>query len=119
MPRALLYILIPLVVVGAVAGGYFAFRASRPVPNPNPVEPEDDSDPPPPAGGPPKLVVLVVFDQMRGDYLARWAELYGPDGFNRFKKEGIWFSECHIPYACTLTAPGHASLSTGAPPSVH
>jgi hypothetical protein len=120
MPRAILYLLIPLLLAGALVGGYFAFRTSRPVPNPNPVEEEDDTDPPPPAdGGPPKLVVLVVFDQMRGDYLSRWAELYGPDGFNRFKKEGIWFSDCQIPYACTITGPGHASLATGAPPSVH
>src|SRR5690349_6727436 len=66
-----------------------------------------------------KLVVLVVFDQMRGDYLARWAAQFGPDGFERMKKEGIWYSDCHIPYACTTTGPGHASISTGVPPSVH
>jgi hypothetical protein len=35
------------------------------------------------------------------------------------KKDGIWFSACTVPYACTSTGPGHASLSTGAPPSVH
>jgi hypothetical protein len=77
------------------------------------------ADPKPAAGGEPKLVVLLVFDQMRGDYMTRWAELYGPDGFERFKREGAWFSECHVPYACASTGPGHASLATGAPPSVH
>jgi hypothetical protein len=66
-----------------------------------------------------KLVVLVVFDQMRGDYLARWAAQFGPDGFERMKKDGIWYSDCHIPYGCTTTGPGHASISTGVPPSVH
>ncbi len=35
------------------------------------------------------------------------------------KREGIWFSECHVPYACTSTGPGHASLATGAPPRDH
>jgi len=65
-----------------------------------------------------KLVVLVVFDQMRGDYLAKWAEHYGPGGFERLKKEGVWYSDVQIPYACTSTGPGHASLATGAPPSV-
>lgn len=80
--------------------------------------------PPPaarPADRPPggKLVVLVVFDQMRGDYLSRWASAFGPDGFERLKKDGVWFSDCHLPYACTSTGPGHASVVTGAPPSVH
>ena len=33
--------------------------------------------------------------------------------------DGAWYADCHIPYACTSTGPGHASLVTGAPPSVH
>ncbi len=72
-----------------------------------------------PATGKPqgKLVVLVVFDQLRGDYLDRWADHFGPGGFERMKKEGTWFSDVHIPYACTSTGPGHASLVSGAPPS--
>ena len=125
MPRVVLYILAPIVLVGAVVGGYFAFRDAPPDPipeqQPRRHEPGDPHVPhaAPGAAAQPKLVVLVVFDQMRGDYMTRWAELYGPDGFERMKKDGIWFSECHIPYACTSTGPGHASLSTGAPPSVH
>ena len=66
-----------------------------------------------------KLVVLVVFDQMRGDYPARWAEHFGPGGFERLKKDGAWYSNVHLPYACSSTGPGHASISTGAPPSMH
>lgn len=67
----------------------------------------------------PKLVVLVVFDQLRGDYPKRWEELYGDGGFKRLMKEGAWFSDCHYPYAYTLTAPGHAALSTGCSADKH
>jgi hypothetical protein len=122
MPRVLWYVLVPLLLAGALVGGYFAFRSEPPEPDPEPKPAPSEPQPGPGTPGAaarPKLVVLVVFDQMRGDYMSRWAELYGPDGFERMKKEGIWFSECHVPYACTSTGPGHASLSTGAPPSVH
>lgn len=120
MPRAL-YILLPVLLVAGAVGAYVAFRPS-PAPDAQKVAPgEPQPQPAPPAANAaqPKLVVLVVFDQMRGDYLTRWSELYGPDGFERMKKDGVWFAECHIPYACTSTGPGHASLATGAPPSVH
>src|SRR5687768_12809623 len=68
---------------------------------------------------PPRLVVLVVFDQLRGDYLARWEELYGKKGFRRLTDEGAWFTNCHYPYALTLTGAGHASLLTGCSPHRH
>jgi hypothetical protein len=67
----------------------------------------------------PRLVVLVVFDQLRGDYLARWKPLFGPDGFARMQSEGAWYTNCHYPYASTATGPGHASLLTGCGPDVH
>jgi predicted AlkP superfamily pyrophosphatase or phosphodiesterase len=67
----------------------------------------------------PKLVVLVVFDQMRGDYLTRWQQLYHKDGFGRLLRDGAWFQNCHYPFAFTLTAPGHASMVTGCSPSKH
>jgi hypothetical protein len=63
--------------------------------------------------------VLVYFDQFRGDYLARWESLYGPDGFRRLTRDGAWFQNCHYPYACTLTAVGHASVVTGCSPETH
>lgn len=122
-----LRIIIPLALLfsaTAFVGGYLllrppappAQRQREPVPLvPNPPAPDEASTGDTSA----KLVVLVVFDQLRGDYLSRWAELFVPDGFNRFKNAGIWFSNCHIPYACTSTGPGHASLVTGAPPSVN
>jgi len=62
---------------------------------------------------PPRLVVLVVFDQLRGDYLSRWEDLYGKKGFRRLMDEGAWFTNCHYPYALTLTGAGHASFLTG------
>ena len=81
----------------------------------------------PPAGGTPtdapagegKLVVLVVFDQLRGDYLERWKNHYGPDGFERLKRDGAWYSNVRLPYSASSTGPGHASLLTGTTPSVH
>lgn len=65
--------------------------------------------------GPPrvKLAVLVVFDQMRGDYPTRWKTLYGPDGFTRFQSQGVSFTNCYYPYGTTTTGPGHASILSG------
>jgi hypothetical protein len=73
----------------------------------------------PPKPGPVRLVVLVVFDQMRGDYLTRWDGLFTEDGFHRLEKEGAWFQNCHYAYAGTVTGAGHASLGTGASPAKH
>jgi predicted AlkP superfamily pyrophosphatase or phosphodiesterase len=67
----------------------------------------------------PKLLVLIVFDQMRGDYLDKWKELFGNDGFRRLQKDGAWFTNCHYPYATTTTGPGHASILTGTTPDQH
>lgn len=74
---------------------------------------------PPPDAKHPKLVVLVVFDQMRGDYLKKWQPLFGEGGFKRMQTEGAWYSNCHYPYAYTITAAGHASLVTGTVPAKH
>src|SRR5262245_65432276 len=67
----------------------------------------------------PRLAVLVVFDQLRADYLTRWQDLFGAGGFRRLQKEGAWFQNCHYPYALTNTGPGHASLITGCSPARH
>jgi predicted AlkP superfamily pyrophosphatase or phosphodiesterase len=74
-----------------------------------------------PAAAPdrPKLVVVLVFDQMRGDYLKKWQPLFGEGGFKRLCNDGAWFTNCHYPYAITLTAPGHTSLLTGCTPNIH
>src|SRR5204863_10105306 len=80
-----------------------------------PVTAEDDS----PADEKPTLAVLVVFDQLRGDYLSRWQDLFGEGGFRRLCRDGAWFRNCHYPYAVTQTGPGHASLATGCSPRTH
>ncbi len=64
-----------------------------------------------------KLVVFVAFDQMRGDYLDKWAGTFGKGGFERIKSQGAWFNECYYPYAATATGPGHAAILSGAAPS--
>lgn len=74
----------------------------------------------PPAPQRPRLAVLVVFDQMRGDYPQRWHELFAADGgLRRLQLEGAWFQNCHYPYSHTVTAAGHASLGTGCTPAKH
>jgi hypothetical protein len=73
-------------------------------------------DPRPPG---PRLAVLVVFDQLRGDYLMRWRPLFEEGGFRRLEDEGAWFVDCHYPYSHTVTGCGHASLATGSTPSKH
>src|SRR5436190_18581558 len=67
----------------------------------------------------PRLLVLVVFDQLRGDYLSRWHGLFGPDGFRKLTREGAWFTNCHYSYSMTVTGAGHASLGTGCLPCQH
>src|SRR5262245_54440688 len=67
----------------------------------------------------PRLAVVIVFDQMRGDYLVKWKDLFGPDGFRRLQTEGAWFTNCHYPYAMTATGPGHASILSGCSPDRH
>lgn len=68
---------------------------------------------------PPALMVLLVFDQMRGDYLSRWGTLFGEGGFRRLCEDGAWFTNAHYPYAITMTAAGHSSIATGSSPDTH
>jgi hypothetical protein len=62
----------------------------------------------------PKLVVIVVIDQFRGDYLERYRDQWGEGGFRLFLERGADFTDCNYDYANTRTAPGHATLLTGA-----
>ncbi|HEY2040022.1 MAG TPA: alkaline phosphatase family protein [Edaphobacter sp.] len=63
----------------------------------------------------PKLVVILVIDQFRGDYLDRYrSDLKTANGFNLFLKRGAYFGSCYYDYANTKTAPGHATIGTGA-----
>lgn len=67
----------------------------------------------------PKLVVGIVVDQMRPDYLYRYYDQFGEGGFKRLMKEGFIFRNTNYNYMPTYTAPGHSSLYTGTTPSVH
>ena len=62
----------------------------------------------------PKLVVVIVIDQFRGDYLERYHDQFGEGGFRLFLDHGANFTDCNFDYANTRTAPGHATLFTGA-----
>lgn len=74
--------------------------------------------PPATAGASPKLVVLLVADQMRWDYPERHAaELTG--GLKRIMRDGASFTQAAYPYLGTVTCPGHATIGTGAFPYKH
>jgi hypothetical protein len=61
----------------------------------------------------PKLLVVLVIDQFRGDYLERYHDQFGEGGFRLFLDRGAYFTDCNYDYANTRTAPGHATLFTG------
>src|ERR1700757_1085066 len=67
----------------------------------------------------PKLIVVIIIDQFRGDYLMRYYDRFGNGGFRLLMDRGAYFSDCHYDYANTRTAPGHATLLTGAYSSGH
>lgn len=71
-----------------------------------------------PATPRPKLVVGIVVDQMRWDYLNRYADKYGQTGFKRLEK-GYNCENTHIPYVPTITGPGHTCIYTGSVPAIH
>src|SRR3984957_5543519 len=68
----------------------------------------------------PKLVIILVFDQFRGDYLDRYrAEFKEKNGWNLFLKRGAHFTDCYYDYANLVTAAGHATIGTGAYTDAH
>jgi len=67
----------------------------------------------------PKLVVVIVIDQFRGDYLERYRDQFGDSGFRLFLDHGAYFTDCNYDYANTRTAPGHSTLFTGTYTSGH
>src|ERR1700752_5055484 len=64
--------------------------------------------------GHPKLIVVIVIDQFRGDYLERYRDQFGDAGFRLLLDHGAYFPNCNYNYANTRTAPGHSTLFTGA-----
>src|SRR3974377_891152 len=67
----------------------------------------------------PKLVVILVIDQFRGDYLDRYPHEFGAGVFRTFTDRGAIFPACYYDYANTRTAPGHATIGTGTYSSGH
>ena len=67
----------------------------------------------------PKLVLVLVIDQFRYDYLMRFRPFFGKGGFNRLLEGGAVFTDCRYDYATTMTGPGHATLLTGTYPNLH
>jgi predicted AlkP superfamily pyrophosphatase or phosphodiesterase len=67
----------------------------------------------------PKLVVGIVVDQMRWDYLYRFYDRYSENGFKRLLNEGFSCENTQIDYIPTFTAPGHTCIYTGSVPAIH
>ncbi len=93
-------------------------KESVAAPTPGPAEApapvtEDGED------APPRLVVGIVVDQMAYDFLYRFRDKYGEDGFKRLLGGGFSYGNAKFNYVPTTTCPGHASIYTGTTPSVH
>ena len=67
----------------------------------------------------PKLVIGLVVDQMRWDYLYRYYSRYGSGGFKRLLNEGFSAENTMIDYIPTVTAAGHTAIYTGSVPAIH
>jgi predicted AlkP superfamily pyrophosphatase or phosphodiesterase len=66
-----------------------------------------------------RLVVGIVVDQMRQEYIYRFYDKYGTGGFKRLVGDGFMLTNAHYNYAPTVTGPGHASVYTGSTPAIH
>lgn len=85
-----------------------------------PAEPRATSDTPAPtARERPRLILWITVDQMRGDFLAQFSHHLQPGGFERLLDTGAYYSNAHHRHGITETAPGHATLFTGAFPAEH
>jgi len=67
---------------------------------------------------PPKAIIVISYDQMRGDYPESFSRFWGSKGFNRIANEGSTSPLCHFNHISNMTCPGHAVLLTGAYPSL-
>jgi predicted AlkP superfamily pyrophosphatase or phosphodiesterase len=71
----------------------------------------------PPVPKRPRLVLLIVVDQFRYDYLERFGDLFGQDGFRRLLRDGASWTQSNYDHMPTYTAPGHGTMMTGAYPA--
>jgi predicted AlkP superfamily pyrophosphatase or phosphodiesterase len=67
----------------------------------------------------PKILVSVVVDQMKYEFVDRFWEDFGDNGFKKLVNDGVFCRNTHYNYIPTYTGPGHASIYTGTTPSVH
>lgn len=65
----------------------------------------------------PRLVLLIVVDQFRYDYLERFGDLFGPNGLKRLLRDGALWTQANYDHFPTYTAPGHGTMMTGAYPA--
>ena len=66
----------------------------------------------------PRLIVLLVVDQMRGDYVDKFQQQW-TGGLHRLVSDGAWFRQVDYPYFDTVTCPGHTTIATGTLPATH
>jgi predicted AlkP superfamily pyrophosphatase or phosphodiesterase len=71
------------------------------------------------AAEPPRLVLQITVDQLRGDMLPRFRDRFGAGGFKRLMEQGAWYANAHYGTGNTFTASGHAVLVTGADTAEH
>jgi predicted AlkP superfamily pyrophosphatase or phosphodiesterase len=102
-------------ITAAILAGSFSFapRAAAQAPAPRAEAAKVSKAP-----ARPKLVVLLVVDQMRADYVDKFRGQWS-GGLKRLVDEGAWFRDAAYPYAATETCVGHATISTGSFPATH
>src|SRR5260370_29265915 len=101
---------LPFFLAGSIS---FVPRIAAQAPPPRAAVPKAS-----PAPARPKLVVLLVVEQMRGDYVDKFLPQW-TGGLKRLVDEGAWFRHAAYPYAATETCVGHATISTGVFPATH
>jgi predicted AlkP superfamily pyrophosphatase or phosphodiesterase len=114
---AFLRILVAILAFAAAAGSLHAQTPATPQAKAVPAK-KMPVAPPRKAPARPKLVVLLVVDQMRGDYVDKFLPQW-TGGLRRLVEEGAWFRDAAYPYAATETCVGHSTISTGAFPASH
>ena len=109
-----------IIAILALAPAAQSLRAQTPTAAPTKTAPtkKPAAAPAGKASARPKLLVLLVVDQMRGDYVDKFLPQW-TGGLRRLVEEGAWFREAAYPYAATETCVGHSTISTGSFPASH
>jgi predicted AlkP superfamily pyrophosphatase or phosphodiesterase len=109
-------------VLAAMALGFSSTASAQMAPKDAPIAAEKMAKPstmakPAATAARPKLVVVIVVDQMRADYIEKFRGQW-TSGLKRLVEQSAWFREAAYPYAATETCVGHATISTGALPAI-